>query len=299
MLGEIAALGAAFSWTVSAILYKEALAKTKPVSANVVRLAFTGLFLLVLLVALGKFEVLTSLPLYVVVLAGVSGLIGLGLGDTLYLKSLKLIGVARAVPVTCVYPLFNILWAIFVAKETVTLPVVVGATIIVLGIWLLSKEPVEEPNLDRKTLLTGVFFALATALSWSVSIAMINMAVTLPETASLDHALVINNVRVIVIAVFMLFLSPFTYGTSELLKMQKRTVIALICGGFIALGAGWFLLTYSFLHIPQSQAVPLSSTTPLFSSLAGMALLHEKVAGRDVLGSFLVVVGISMVFMLP
>jgi drug/metabolite transporter (DMT)-like permease len=30
-----------------------------------------------------------------------------------------------------------------------------------------------------------------------------------------------------------------------------------------------------------------------------MVLLHEKVAGRDVLGSFLVVVGISMVFMLP
>jgi uncharacterized membrane protein len=299
MLGEIAALGAAFSWTVSAILYKEALAKTKPVSANVVRLAFTGLFLLILLVVLGKFGVLTSLPLYVVVLAGVSGLIGLGLGDTLYLLSLKLIGVARAVPITCVYPLFNILWAIFVAKETVTLPVVVGATIIVLGIWLLSREHTGEPNLDRKTLLTGVFFALATALAWSISIAMIDMAVTLPETGSLDHALVINTVRVIVIAVFMLFLSPFAYGTSELFKMQKRTVIALICGGFIALGAGWFLLTYSFLHIPQSRAVPLSSTTPLFSSLAGMVLLHEKVAGRDVLGSFLVVVGISMVFMLP
>jgi len=297
MLGEIAALGAAFSWTVSAILYKEALAKTKPVSANVVRLAFTGLFLLVLLVFLGKFEVLTSLPLYVVVLAGVSGLIGLGLGDTLYLLSLKLIGVARAVPITCVYPLFNILWAIFVAKETVTLPVVAGATMIVLGIWLLSREHTGKSDLDRKTLLIGVFFALATALAWSISIAMIDIAVTVPETGSLDHAFVINTIRVIAIAAYLLVLTPLADRKFEFLKMDKRTATALISGGFVALGIGWFLLTYSFLHIPQSQAVPISSTTPLFSTLTSIAILKEHVTLKTAVGAIAIVAGIFLVFM--
>ena len=297
MLGEIAALGAAFSWTVSAILYKEALAKTKPVSANVVRLAFTGLFLLVLLVFLGKFGVLTSLPLYVVVLAGVSGLIGLGLGDTLYLLSLKLIGVARAVPITCVYPLFNILWAIFVAKETVTLPVVAGATMIVLGIWLLSREHTGKSDLDRKTLLIGVFFALATALAWSISIAMIDIAVTVPETGSLDHAFVINTIRVIAIAAYLLVLTPLADRKFEFLKMDKRTATALISGGFVALGIGWFLLTYSFLHIPQSQAVPISSTTPLFSTLTSIAILKEHVTLKTAVGAIAIVAGIFLVFM--
>jgi drug/metabolite transporter (DMT)-like permease len=296
MLGEIAALGAAFSWTVSAILYKEALAKTKPVSANVVRLAFTGLFLLVLLVVLGKFRVLTSLPLYVVVLAGVSGLIGLGLGDTLYLLSLKLIGVARAVPITCVYPLFNILWAIFVAKETVTLPVVAGATIIVLGIWLLSKEQEGKQSLDKKSMSKGIFFALATALAWSISIAMIDIAVTVPETGSLDHAFVINTIRVIAIAASLLVLAPLADRKFEFLKMDKRTATALISGGFVALGIGWFLLTYSFLHIPQSQAVPISSTTPLFSTLTSIAILKEHVTLKTAVGAMAIVAGIFLVF---
>ncbi len=299
MIGELAALGAALSWTVSAILYKEALVKTKPISANIVRLGCTSLFLLVLLVALGRLEVLTNLSLYAVVLAGVSGIIGLGVGDTLYMASLKLIGVARAVPITCIYPLFNILWAIFLLKETVTLPVAAGATIIVLGIWLLSREQTEKKSQNKKIMAKGVFFALSTALAWSISIAMIDMAVTLPETGSLDHAFVINTVRVVAVAFSLLVLSPLADRKFEFLKMKKRTAIALISGGFVALGVGWFLLAYSFLHIPQSQAVPLSSTTPLYSTFAGKSLLNEKITAKIALGSLLVVIGVFMIFILP
>ncbi|MDI6805334.1 MAG: hypothetical protein QMD20_01570 [Candidatus Bathyarchaeia archaeon] len=45
MIGEVAALGAALSWTFSAVLYKEALLKTKPISANIVRLTCTSAIL--------------------------------------------------------------------------------------------------------------------------------------------------------------------------------------------------------------------------------------------------------------
>ncbi|MDI6847933.1 MAG: DMT family transporter [Candidatus Bathyarchaeia archaeon] len=117
MIGEFAALGAAICWTVSAVLYKEALLRAKPISANIVRCVCTGVVLVVCLAVMGKFGVLTDLPLYAVVLTGVSGIIGLGFGDTLYMMSLKLIGVARAVPITCIYPLFNLLFAVFLKGE--------------------------------------------------------------------------------------------------------------------------------------------------------------------------------------
>lgn len=298
MIGEFTALGAALSWTVSAVLYKEALAKTRPISANIVRLGCTSMFLLVLLAVLGRLDVLTSLSWYAVVLAGISGVIGLGLGDTLYLTSLKLLGVARAVSITCVYPLFNVLWAIFIVKEAVTLPVVAGAVMIVLGIWLLSGEQKETQAVNKKALFKGVFFALATALAWSISIALIDMAVTLPEAGSLDHAFAVNTVRVIAIAVSLLVLSPLVDREFEFLKMEKRTVTALVSGGVVALGVGWFLLAYSFLHISQSEAVPISSTTPLFSTFAGIAFLNEKITVKNALGSLMVVIGIFAAFIL-
>lgn len=297
MMGELAALGAAICWTISAIMYKEALLKTKPVSANIVRLVCTSIILVACLAIIGKFGVLMNLPTYAVVLACVSGIIGLGFGDTLYMMSLKLIGVARAVPITCTYPLFNLLWAVFLVGEPITLSVILGAVTIVFGIWLLRQETdAGTAETEKKILVKGVAYALATAVMWSVSITMIDMAVTLPETSSLDHALAINTIRVAAIAVSLLVSAPIIDRGFGFLKMQRKTLAALIFGGIVALGLGWFFLTYSFTNISESRAVPISSTTPLFSTLSGIVFLHEKVTARNAVGSIMIVVGIFLIF---
>jgi drug/metabolite transporter (DMT)-like permease len=297
MIGELAALGAAICWTISAMMYKEALFKAKPVSANIVRLVCTSIILVACLAIIGKFGVLMNLPAYAVVLACVSGIIGLGFGDTLYMMSLKLIGVARAVPITCVYPLFNLLWAVFLVEEPITLSVILGAVTIVFGIWLLRQETdAGTAETKKKLLVKGVAYALATAVMWSVSITMIDMAVTLPETSSLDHSLAINTIRVAAIAVSLLVSAPIIDRGFGFLKMQRKTLAALIFGGIVALGLGWFFLTYSFTNISESRAVPISSTTPLFSTLSGIVFLHEKVTARNAVGSIMIVVGIFLIF---
>lgn len=296
MIGELAALGAAICWTISAIFYKGAMLNAKPISANIVRLTGAGAVLVMSLAVIGKFGVLMSLHTYAVFLACVSGIIGLGFGDTLYLTSLKLIGVARAVPITCIYPLFSLLWAVF-RGEPVTLTIALGAVTIVLGIWLLSRqEDASKAETPKKILVKGVAAALATALLWSVSITMINMAVQ--ETSDLDHALAINTFRVTAIAIFLLVSAPIIDRDFGFLKMQRKTLTALIAGGIVALGLGWFFLTFSFMHTLEARAVPISSTTPLFSTLSGIIFLHEKVTTKNALGSTLIVVGIFLIFII-
>jgi len=295
MIGELAALGAALSWTVSAMLYRKALQHTKPISANILRLSLTSAVLLPFLVAIGKLQILTSLPLKILVLATISGMVGLGVGDTSYMISLKLIGVARAVPLTCTYPLFNLLWATFLLGEHVMLPVVLGALIIVLGIWLLSHaDETGATGAGKNILIKGIVVALATAVLWSVSITMMNVAVL--EASDLDHALVINTVRAAGVAVSLLALSPLLDRKLSFLKAELRTVTVLIAGGVVALGLGWFLLTYSFVQTYESRAVPISSTTPLFSTLVGFVFLREKVTWRNALGSVIIVSGIFLIF---
>jgi len=295
MIGEFAALGAALSWTVSALLYGKALSKTKPVSANIVRLTLTSAILLAFLIATGMLGVLTSLPTSVVVLASVSGIIGLGFGDTLYMISLKMIGVARAVPVTCTYPLFNLLLVALFAGKTITWSVALGAIVIVLGIWLLSMEEERDKlNSQKKVLIKGLAVALATALLWSVSIAMMGLAVE--KTPNLDGAFAINTVRVLTIGASFAVSAPIVDRGRGFLKMTRRTVVTLIVGGIVALGLGWFLLTYSFIYTSEPRAVPISSATPLFSTLAAILLLHERVNVKNVLGSIMIVAGIFIIF---
>ncbi len=295
MIGELAALGAAISWTVSALFYRKALEEASPISANIIRLTLTGSILLLLLVFLGKLTVLTTLPLELVLLASASGIIGLGLGDTLYFMSLKWIGVARAVPLTCIYPLFSVLWAVFLVGERITLAVVLGAVVIVLGILFLGQDSQANTTGTRKALIVGMVIALATAAVWSVSITMMDVAVK--ESPDIDHALIINTIRVITIAAVLLASSPIIDKKLGFLKVRKRTVVALIAGGIAALGVGWFFLSYSFTVTSQARAVPISSTTPLFSTLAGILLLREKVTAHNVFGSIMVVVGIFLLFL--
>lgn len=299
MIGEIAALGAAICWTISAVLYKQALSNTKPISANVVRCTCTSIVLIACLAVIGRIGILTSLPIYAAMLTSVSGIIGLGFGDSLYMISLKLIGVARAVPITCTYPLFSVLLGIFLQKETVTSYVVLGAVAIVLGIWLLSREEKTDVNeLRKRDLVKGVASALATAVIWSVSIALISMAMVLPETSSLDYALAVNTLRVLATAIFLLASAPLIDKKFNFLKMQRGALFALIFGGIVALALGWFLLTMSFLYIPESQAVPISSTSPLFAAMAGIFFLREPVTAKIVAGSAIIVVGIFLIFVI-
>ncbi len=295
MIGELAALGAAISWTVSALFYRKALEEASPISANIIRLTLTGSILLLLLVFLGKLTVLTTLPLELVLLASASGIIGLGLGDTLYFMSLKWIGVARAVPLTCIYPLFSVLWAVFLVGERITLAAVLGAVVIVLGILFLGQDSQANTTYTRKALIVGMVIALATAAVWSVSITMMDVAVK--ESPDIDHALIINTIRVITVAAVLLASSPIIDRKLGFLKVRKRTVVALIAGGIAALGVGWFFLSYSFTVTSQARAVPISSTTPLFSTLAGILLLRERVTAHNVFGSIMVVVGIFLLFL--
>ena len=298
MIGELAALGTAILWTAAAVLYKQALSNTKPISANIVRCTCTSAALVAFLAAVGKIRIMIDVPLDAAILAGVSGIIGLGFGDTLYMTSLKLVGVARAVPLTCTYPLFSILLAISLQKEAVTHYVVPGAIAIVLGTRLLSREEERDlKELQKRDLVKGVAAALATAVVWAVSIALINMAATLPETSSLDHALAVNTLRTAAAAIFLLASAPITDRNFHFLKMQRKTLYALVSGGLVALALGWFLLVISFLYIPESKAVPISSTSPLFAAIAGMTFLREPITRKLIAGSMLIVVGIFLIFM--
>jgi len=299
MIGELAALGAALCWTFSAVLYKKALAETKPISANVVRCTGTSLILVLVFALMGKVHVFASLSAQVVLLASVSGIIGLGLGDTLYMNSLEILGVARAVPITCTYPLFSLVWAYLLAGEVITLSIVLGALAIVFGIWLLtSGEKQQGTGTDKRwkrLRVKGFAFALATAIAWSVSISMINLAVE--ASASLEQAYAINTLRLVAVAIFLLVLVPFGRVKSSFRGMRLKTAVMLLAGGLIAIGLGWFFLTTSFIYIPEAQAVPISSVTPLFSALFGVVFLSEKVTARVAIGSAVVVAGIFLVFM--
>jgi drug/metabolite transporter (DMT)-like permease len=98
-------------------------------------------------------------------------------------------------------------------------------------------------------------------------------------------------------ALVLLALSPLLDREHGFLKLSWRTIVLLCVGGLVANGLGWLLMNYSFLNIPEAQAVPISSTTPLFSTLAGFAFFREQLTRDNTLGAILVVAGVVLIFL--
>ena len=295
MIGELAALGAAVSWAIAPILYRKALASTKPISANIVRCATNAAVLVALLLLLGQIGALTALPISTVIIVIVSGIIGLGIGDTLYMIGLKHVGVSRAVPLAATYPLFSLVWATFLLHQPISLTAIAGAIVIVCGIWLLSREKNDENSgVKNKLVLIGIVGSLVTAVIWSVSITLMDVAVSNVNTLNGNYAII--TLRIASIALFLGLLAPFLDRGHDFLKMKRNTIIGLCVGGLVANGVGWLLMNYSFLNISVARAVPISSTSPLFAALAGFMLFHEKMTTKTVLGAIAVVAGIALIF---
>jgi DME family drug/metabolite transporter len=211
---------------------------------------------------------------------------------------LNSVGVAKAVPLASTYPLFSLVWATFLLGEPVTATAVLGAFVILLGIWLLSKEKNENAvEAKSKLVFKGIIMSLATAVAWSVSITLMNVAVTVTAVNSIDANYAVVTTRITAIAVFLLAFSPMLDRNRGFLKVKRSTLIELCIGGLVANGVGWLLMNYSFLNILEAQAVPISSTTPLFSTVAGLALFHEKMTAKNTLGAIVIVAGIFLIFM--
>ena len=298
MLGELAALGAALCWTVSAALYKVALSDAKPVSANISRCISTTVFFIACLGVTGRLQYLAALRLDSLLLAGVSGVIGLCVGDTLYMLSLKLVGVSRAVPVTCTYPLFTMLFEALFFSNQITLFVLLGAVLIIVGIWLISQGKGKLTGMARSVLFKGILVAFVTAVAWGMSIAFMDKALTLSKLGVLDAAFVVNTVRLSATTLTLLAISPFFVRQFGFLKLKRRTWVILALGGIVALGLGWVLLAVSLLDIPASYAVPISSVSPLFATLSGAFLLKERVTTRIFVGSIFIVSGTFVLFVM-
>ncbi|MEM1666586.1 MAG: DMT family transporter [Nitrososphaerota archaeon] len=167
MLGEMLTLSAALCWAAGANLYKVGLRSMSPIKLNLARSCAAAILLLVFVLVLdkSKYFLLLYTPSAVYLIA--ASLIGWALGDTLYLISLKHIGVSHAVPLTYSYPLFLVPLSIFVLREQFTPNVAVGTVLIVLAVWLLSGQ--KKLQLEGSAKI-GFLAGILTAICWALGV---------------------------------------------------------------------------------------------------------------------------------
>ena len=135
MIGILSAFGAATSWTYACFIWRSQTKKYKSIDINLVKniIAF-----LVFIPAFINLSNVTEFKYIYILLF--SGIIGIGLGDTFYLKSLQTIGTRKTLSVETLSPLIAALSGELFINENLTPKSWIGIIIVSISLFVILKK---------------------------------------------------------------------------------------------------------------------------------------------------------------
>ncbi len=290
MSGELYAMACAFLWALSSTLLKSQTHRVEVISLAAWR-TVPGLFIyLGLLFFSGRANDILHLPFRTLALIEGSAFLGLGLGDLLYLQSMKLIGLARAMPLTSTYPFFTLLLALLFLAEPLEWTVVGGAMLITGGAYLLAfprgRSRIKSSAVQEMD-LKGVVLALVAAICWAMSTVMLRLGL---EGVDL---VVANTIR---LSVLVIVLFAVLFQRREMGRIREyglRSLGIALLAGVIGTGLGTFTFLAALQRAGAAKTSILTSTTPLFGVPFSL-VLREKLTSRTLLGTILTIVGVGL-----
>lgn len=270
-------------------MLKSQLHRVSPVSLNTLRSLFGSAFLLLFLTQLGKLGEVTRIPVVPLLYLVGSVLIGLVLGDTLFFRSMGLIGVSRAMPIASSYPLLTLALAAIFLGESITWITALGTLLVVAGVYLVATPPAQSAASIVPANKEGVGLALIAAVCWALSTAILKIGIT-----DLD-ILAAAGVRMWATALVLTSVVSLRQQERVFRPHDQQFWLIVTTASFLGTGGGSLLYVAAVQLAGAARAATLTSTSPLFAAPLSALFLGEKLTIRIIIGMLLTVGGVWLV----
>ena len=284
----IAALASAASWAFCAVLWRKLGEDISPLSMNLSKGIIGSLYLSVVLLVIGIEPVSTRDFFFL----GISGLLGITLGDTFFFMSLMNLGPSLSSLMGTLVPVSVAFSAAMFLGERPSLLAWAGIFLTVSGVaWVLKERlPQNEIKIIKNKAL-GIKYRLLSIICMTAGVLIAKIALTSVPTVQATLIRMSWGVGGIILWGALNHelkgsLAPFK--DLHLLKKVSFIVFILVFGGF------WLSLV-SLKYMDASIANTLGSTTPLFILPIAAIMLKEKISLRAGLGAAIAVGGVTLV----
>ncbi|WOB42550.1 DMT family transporter [Thermoleptolyngbya oregonensis NK1-22] len=293
--GELAALAAALIWAIASIAFTRLGRRLSPTALNVSKgLISIGLIGLTLgLRGVG----LPAASGSAVWLLGLSGAIGIGLGDTAYFASLNCLGARRGLLLESLAPPLTALLALLVLQERLSGAAWLGIGLTVGGVAWVIVERSPDPGLPRDRPLRGLVFGLIAALSQASGAVLSRAALSTTDISPLWGTLIRLVAGLGVVLLWLLVKPPqFRSVGKEMGQLRSPRFLSIVAGtAFASTFLGIWLQQTALKFAPAGVAQSLLATSPLFVIPIAVAL-GDRVSLRAVLGVLVAIAGIWLLF---
>lgn len=293
LLGEAACLLAASLWAVTVAMFRGPIERHGARAINLAKCAIAGALLGATLVALGWGRAFGGTERGDLLLVGLSGLVGLTVGDSALFASVRRLGPYRALLLQTTAPIVTALLATGLQGERFGLARALGMALTLSGVALVvapRRGGGSGASGIRASGSAGIAFGLLAAVGQGSGIVLAKAGMT--TLGSLPASFV----RLATAAAGLLVVGLFDGTVSRSADLARtppslaRVVPAAVLGSY----AGIFLMMYGVGAAPASVAAVLLSTTPVFSLFLDVARGRERLGLRPVLGTLLAIAGVAV-----
>jgi drug/metabolite transporter (DMT)-like permease len=294
-IGSFAALATALLWSGTAFAFTEVSKKWGTFQLNIDRTIVASFYLsiaLIILYSFGKLE--TNISSIQFIFLGISGLIGLLVGDTFLFRAFALIGPRMSQLIMAFAPSISATVSYYFLGESLEISAILAIITTLFGILIAILGKLREEgrtNLSYKGVLYAFIGAAGQALGFIFAKKANNYGFINPAMASIIR-LSIAGIFIFPIALyFKQYVNPI-----KNIKSDFKTAKLLFMGSF----TGPFLgVSLSFIALQNSKvgiASTLLATTPIMTMLLSMIIYKSKLSFLSITGTLIAFLGVYLLF---
>jgi drug/metabolite transporter (DMT)-like permease len=297
MIGHFLALLTGFGLATNTVFMRKAIFHTRETTTAVfISISFGFVTFLPLLLFTGNAGQLSSASWQALAALAGAGIVNFVIGRRLSFYSLKLIGANRGGPLLNSSTLFAAIMGITIMGEQVTLGLVTGIILIVIGVILVSMErhsdSTAEEIVNTWDMVKGVSAGLLAGICYGGGPVLAKIAI---DEGNSPFMAVFVSYGV----AFIIMLAPrlSTHQRQKLTESYRKARLPMSIGA-VSITIAQLCRYLSLDYIPVSVAIPLNSVSSLFTLLLSYAVNRriEVFTWKIILGAILVVSGVFLIF---
>jgi len=296
-LGEICSLLSAVFWALAIIIFKKIGDRVSPMVINPVKSTIGLLLFILTYIILGiPLTPNTQFSNIDLITLAISGIIGIGIADIIFLHSLNILGAGISAIVDTVYSPFVIFFAFIILGESLTAIQLFGG-VLIIGSVLYTSTKIQNIPVNRKRFKQGVLYGVGSIAMMALGIVMIKPIL---NTVS-------NQPRLQMwIAGYRLISGVLVSGSIMLYANQKENILGalrdrtlwlpLMVSSVLATYLGIAMWVMGMSMTTASISSILNQTATIFIMIFAWVFLGEPLTKRRILSIIVAMFGAYLVF---